>query len=161
MNKILSSFLVCLLATMNVYASDVGEVLDRKDVSRLELLANNLNIMFMMSKYQEEKNKKSDTKGKGTQHTLTKYSVSKDHRLIINKFYSAPVAKVTKKECNTLLSELSTEVTDGESSLTKVMQLVSAYDLSARAANNIAQTAYLNVYIQANENKQLSLRCSS
>ena len=144
-----------LFAAMSTNASDIGVTLDRKDVSAFDLIANNLNIVYLMDKSQKDKSKKPE-KVDQAEEIFSRFSVSKEHRLVIESFYKAPVAKVTKDECNMVLLKLAEE----KSQVSKAIVMLSPYKLSIDEAKQITDQAHLIAYLQAEENNQLSLNCS-
>lgn len=158
MKKVYLTYIFCMFVMSSAAASDIGKALGKSDVSRLELIANNLNMITLIELSQEEKDKKQKKKGGDIENTFTRYSVSKDYRLIIEDFYSAPVTSVTEKECNQQLKKLAeTDVPD----LTEALLMISPVRLSPEQAQQISNEAHLVVYVQAKENSQLSLNCSS
>ena len=159
MRKVYISFILGILFTSNAFASDIGKALGRANVSQLQLIANNLNVMFLFSKAQESMQKEKPKSDSDISNTLTKYSTSKDYRLIVEDFYKAPVTKVTNKECGELLGKLEGTVSGDGSSFDKFILMLSASKLSEAQAKEIAKEAYLVVYVQAEENSQLSLNC--
>lgn len=153
MKKMFFAIICSLLATSSALASDIGKALNKSDVSHLELLANNLNILTLIGKVQDEN--KGNVSKEPTENTLTKYSVSKDHRMIIEDFFKAPVTMVTNKQCSTLLDKLAQDALK----LSQVLVMISPTSLSPAQAQEITNNAKLVVYMQAKENSQLSINC--
>ncbi|MDG6778430.1 hypothetical protein QCB44_06920 [Thiomicrorhabdus sp. zzn3] len=155
MNKIYLIIIGLVFIVPNSLASDIGKALSRSEVSYLDLLANNLNMMTLMDmaiKHENDSENKIDS--------FTKYTVSKDHRLIIQNLYQVPVEMVTKEKCNELLGSLSQEIKGSDSDLTSTLRLIGAAMLTPQQASQVVKDAYIVAYVQAKENPQLGLNCT-
>ena len=93
--KAWTASLLSLILSASSNASDFSEDLHHERVSHLDLLANNL-TMFSLQKIDELKKLTSHD---GIDLTAVKFGVSKDEKLIFNSYYTAPVQKVTKEQC--------------------------------------------------------------
>lgn len=152
-------FICMVFMTSNVFATDISKLLDRTDVTHLQLLANDLNMLTLIQKAKESVDQEKTKKMSEITNTLTRYSVSKDHKLVIESFYQAPVTKVTNNECNELVSKLSKDISGNDSTMTKLLLMLSTIKLNPTQTQQIADDSYLIVYMQAEENKQLSINC--
>jgi len=149
-------FGICVASSVG--ASDIGRDLGREDVSRLELIANNLNVLAMMDRIEKSKEQKSQHESEGIENTYTKFSVSDDHKLIIEDVYTAPVADVTNKVCGEQLVKL-TESFFSDNTMGVALSMLSPTALSSEQAQQLLNDSYFVVYMQAKENSQLSLSC--
>jgi hypothetical protein len=158
MKKEYMALILGVIVASNAEASDIGKALGKADVSRLELIANNMNMLAVIDRIQKGKEKKDQAKNEGIENTYTKFSVSNDHKLIIEDFYSAPVTDVTNTICGEQLAKLADNVS-GTNKMGVALSMLSPTSLSSEQAQQLLNDSYLVVYMQAKENSQLSLSC--
>lgn len=99
---------------------------------------------------------------KSIRNTLVRYSLSKNHRLILNDYYEAPVTKVTNETCNTQLNKLVENITGGNGTgkrLSGLIAMLMPITLTTAQVQQLLDESYFVVHIQAIENPQLSLTC--
>lgn len=156
---------LCLALVLSVFvatngvASDIGKALAKSDVSHLELIANNLNVLAVMEKILKKMDQKEHKNNESRENVLTKFLVSKDSRLIIEDFYSAPVTSVTDEVCKEQLVKLQESVSGSDSKISVTLSMLSPTKLTTEQAQQILDDAHLVVHMHAKENSQLSLSC--
>lgn len=152
---------ICILVAFfsvfisNSYASKAGDAMARSDVSHLELLANNLNMFYLIKKDELQGGKESEIV-----ESFVRFSTTKDKKLYIEAFYKAPVLKVTKDQCEATLKNSASKLRDPGSSISQVLPLMTVYSISAAQAQEILNESYMKVYLQAQENTELSIKCN-
>lgn len=154
-------FVLCFF-TGGVQADNVGRILAKTKVNHLELLASNLNMLYVVGKTIEGNGLKNGGKESGLHKDvgasyMKVFSVSKDDRLIISDYHKVPVADVTDKKCMELRDKLRNEITDEDTILAIIM--LSVPRLSEEQALSLLKDAYTVVYVQARENPRLSISC--
>lgn len=156
--KYLVVVLVAFFFSQLSVAEQYSDLLAKKEVKHLELVLNNLN-MFLMSKSDEIFNQKR--KNSSIEDTYIKFYLTKDNTLAVDSMHEAPVAMVTKAQCNTLLDEGINFITGENSSFPKLISAVSFHDFKLEDAKEFVDNTHMVIYLRAKENAELLVKCQS
>lgn len=146
---------ICALLALSyqVNAEGYAQTLKNSSVNHLQLILNNLNMLFLtqMDKQSDKQNPDEP------RQTFQKFFESRTGSLVSNSFYQAPFSIVTKAKCDELAAK---EKADINTTLPAVIRLVSLYDMTEANALELVNGMVVNVTIQAVENKDLSINCT-
>jgi len=144
---------------MNVASANqptYADSLAANPVNHFQLLVNNLNMLFIIKIDDFTKNNQEH----GLKTIFVKVSATKDNKLIFNLYYEASVNAVSRAKCKDQLEKDMNEMFGDESKVVKLLQVLSFYEMSQNQAELIIRDAYINLFISAAENKELSVSCS-
>jgi hypothetical protein len=150
-----SALIFVLLFPVSTFASSISDELARKDVSHLDLIANNLN-MFYLSKMDAKNGNKNASE---VEESFVRFSVTKKKQIMMQSFYIAPVSKVTSEQCKALLDGIVSKTKDKDSSIHKVFPILTVLEFTPKHTAQLLSEMKFSVYLQAKENNQLSLNC--
>lgn len=160
MKKTALLLILTTLIVSNVIASNIEQRLSKTKVTHLELLANNLNILFWLNKINNKKeHEKKKTKDNAIEEVLVKFSTSKNHRLVIENFYIGPVQEMTDSVCKKQLDEVLEKMSNGNSKVSSITSMLHPIRLTPVEVQKLFDNAYITVYMNAKENSQLGIKC--
>ena len=147
-------FLFGVFGIVSAGAATLSKDLARSDVSHLELIANNLNLLTIL-----QKNQHKEVSPEGMREQIVTFSVKDKKQLNVAALYSAPVGLVTSSQCNQTVNELSQTVRGEKSQFYKLISVLSPLSLTEIQSQEILKEASLFVSITADENKELRVAC--
>jgi hypothetical protein len=153
-------FSTLVFTPLQVIASEYANILAQNPVNHLQLIVNNLNMLVINKQDELFKNETTEEEQKEIKPRFLKYSLTKDNKLLINMFYEATVVNLTKAKCQETLDEEYTKMRQPESAFSKILSMVSFYEISSEQVGEMLNESIINVVIVANENKELTTSCS-
>lgn len=146
--KYLISVILCITC-ISSYAAEkpIGEVLDKMEVSHLQLIASNLTMLFV---------NRQEAKAR-PEITFLKFYATTKHFLKAEITVAAPFKEVTKESCLTGIKAIKEGLfTD---SFAGLILMASPLDLTYDQVTELADTTALEVTLVAVENKELRVSC--
>lgn len=130
------------------------EQLSKMEVSQLDLLVSNLNVILASDLDQE----KPDTV-LGTVRVFSRFSLSNSNQLMFDSVHTAPFTDVTKKKCDELAADATDFLTSD--SFSNILRMLSHVSISGEELKPFLQSTYIYISITADENKDLRLTCTN
>ena len=149
-------FLACLVSG-DAISSQYSKVLAKTEVSHLALIANNLNMFYLLNDDFEKSNEESDH----LRETLVRFSVSKDKMLLIESHYIGPVSEVTTEGCKNAISEVENNIKGADSKIYSNLRMFSVLNITSKQSESVFDSAQIAVTLRAQENKELSVSCKN
>lgn len=154
MKYLITSFIATslLMFTPKGHAS----ALSHYEVNHFELMVNNLKMLYLTLYSKNSSKSNAD----GIQEVLTKFYGTREDKLVVDIYLSAPFEKVTSNICNDELNKAANNLIKANKVLPKMISMASYFDLKPQQIEEIIQETSIQLSLTAKENSELSVHCS-
>lgn len=144
-----AALFLLLSFSMSVQAQTYADALAKAPVNHLQLVANNLNMLFLIKGEDLEFSPED-----GISSALLRFMQTNDNQILARAFLIAPVSKLSKKFCQDQMNQFKSAIQPN------LLMVLTPFDPSHTELESLSSSFRYEVILQAEENKDLRIDCA-